>query len=572
MPEDPDLLHFNGIDASNWGYLFPSLTMSQAGQSLLLAPESEDSNADLQWQNRQNDRLYGLSEGIDPKSLGKAGWGVMFAPETPPAVREALEPLLQLRREQAGDLFKIYERENTYRNGETKNDFLSRNGAGGGGLVHPTPKNVPYYLMIVGSPEAVPYEFQYAVDVQYAVGRLHFDTPEEYAHYAATVVAAERGELGPRERTAAFFGVSNPDDTSTALSAEQLVAPLHQIVREDQPGWNVPLYAPDQCTRKQLSSLLGGADTPAFLLSATHGMGMPMSTGLHAAHNGALLCQDWPGPSEKNGHRDHYLAAEDIPDDARLGGLIAMMFACFSAGTPATDDFPWTAKRKAVPVSDRPMLSALPRRLLAHPKGGALAVIGHVDKAWDSSFRWTGDDPQLQTFRSTVKRLLEGHPVGSAMEPFNCRYAELSVDLLPIVERARSFIELSKQEIRTMTSQKDARNFLVIGDPAVRIPAPGDKPMPPREAFVVRSEPPGVAAFEVNSYTGTPDARVLRASTRVDASGKTDVLLPTTAGQLDAALWKAHLEAVEQASSHQARMANARGAAAPNRPEPTKSE
>ncbi len=455
---------FNGIDGSTGRYLLPPMTPQQVAALGLSARALE---CDFSREHPIFD--------CDPRNLAETGWGVIYAPEISDEIKAALSVLLAHRREQATDRRPSYFQEYEYRPGETASQFLARQGATVGAAADPD--RVPFYLLLVGDPEAIPFTFQCELDVNYAVGRIHFDAPEEYGRYARSVVDGETGTLRPRRpRQVSLFGVSNEGDPATRRTSEELVRPLAATLVKPEQGWNVSTYLGAQADKTQLARLLGGSDVPSLLFTASHGVRFPLDDERQLARQGALVCQDWPGPADEEGvTRDQYFAADDLSADAQLHGLVAFLFACYSAGTPARDNFEQQVLSKPPEIAPHAFVSRLSQALLSHPNGGALAVVGHVDRTWTTSFETVGFEKAGQgdgvdTFRNALRRLLSGHTVGWAMEYFNQAHATMSAELSRLWE-AQHFLEDVDPDWFSYLwmSHNDARNFIVFGDPAVKL-------------------------------------------------------------------------------------------------------
>lgn len=334
----------------------------------------------------------------------------------------------------------------------------------------------PYYVLLVGSPEAIPFRFQYTLDVQAAVGRLSFARLEDYAQYAQKVVDFETRNDAFVAKKAVFFATEHPwKDDPTPISRRYMTDPLVNMVQAK--GTPVSYFAGDAATLANLGSIFGGPEgAPALVYTATHGLGVPgTDEGVRRRLQGALVCQDYDGQAG-------VFSADLVPQAAFGHGSILFAFACYGAGTPKESDFfHWIRDPRLLNYRPtRDFIAALPQKLLAHPQG-PLAFIGHLDPAWIFSFadpdRLEGDrgwGTRMAPFRQTVDQLLQGASVGYAVKRFNEVYATISVKLTNIENQFRRDAtkgenpQWTKELIDTWMTRNDSQNFIVLGDPAVK--------------------------------------------------------------------------------------------------------
>jgi hypothetical protein len=411
-------------------------------------------------------RLRAPGRGVDADDLGSAGWAVVYPPGERMRLEALLHDLLELRQDQAGDLYRsieLFPNEDCY-------SFLERHRANTG---QADPERLPYYLLLAGSPKQIPFELQGQLDQIYAVGRIHFDEEERYAAYAKSVKDAETdGEWKPRRRMA-LFGVQNRGDRATLRTTERLIKPLGAQVGRRLSGrtdWLLEQVVERAATKARLAELLTAPEAPAVLFTASHGMVFDPEDARQTALQGALLCSDWGGPGTSV-RREDYLAAEDLVIRGRpLHGSIIVHLACHSGGTPSWDSFHPPGSEDRRRLTRLPFVAALPQRLLGD--AGALAVVAHVDRAWTTSFDWNPevDEPDPKVFQDLVLPLLDGCRIGDATESLGSLYGLLATRVKECWDQDRSRGALDPAgNVRLWRATNDIRNFAVFGDPAVRV-------------------------------------------------------------------------------------------------------
>jgi hypothetical protein len=341
----------------------------------------------------------------------------------------------------------------------------------------------PHYILIAGGPEQVPFLFQSMLDTVAATGRVAFDSLEDLRTYVDKVIRLETAESPVVEREALFFAPDYGWDDPTYFSCHYMAEPLAEEA-QNQLGFNTLTILGEQATKERLQETLQTA-RPAVVFTASHGMGAPNeSFEMQRRINGAICCQPVGRELKKE---DWLFTADDVSlEEPFLEGATLFQFACFGYGTPAESDFAHWDPRIDKLNAPADFIAALPKRLLAHPRG-PLTYVGHVDVALLHGFadpdnpmpaigeRW---NDRIEPFYTAIRSLLAVDPVSLAMEDMFERYNITNAQLTATFDRLeRGKIQITpdfhSRFVSLFLTRSDAQNYMIYGDPAVclRIPA-----------------------------------------------------------------------------------------------------
>ena len=428
----------------------------------------------------------------DPNDLTQAGWGVIFASDADPAIQAQLQPLIDLRRQQVQDraLFKTFTGDSGVLPGQTAASWTQQRGVALTAAVNPY-QGVPYYLLIVGSPERIPFEFQALLKMQWAVGRLYFDDLEDYGRYAQAVVQYESKSFTPvQSKSAAVWVTRNSGDLATAMLcgaiSQDFLADGNQLGARRQFALNA--FTNEKATKAQLVEILRGnvpGGPPAVIFTGSHGCEYKADDAVKQRRmQGSFMTQEWtPGTPASPANQ---FCADDVPADARLQGTVGFLFACYSGACPAENNYYFAGDGSRINVAPAPFVARLPQALLSH---GMLAVIAHIDLAFPYAFQDTSGTPQPQAVRTPLELLMKGKRTGLAADTLSIMWSARSSQLAMAQAQAPPAVPagtntssgataaatappstaMSKALARMTIARDDARNYIVLGDPATQL-------------------------------------------------------------------------------------------------------
>ena len=341
------------------------------------------------------------------------------------------------------------------------------------------PRKKLNHVLIVATPEQIPFGFQSRLSILPKVGRVCFDNLDDLQNYVDKVIQMSATPPDNLKKQSSFFAtnygiLSNGNYDVTHYSYHELVKPLKQFLTND--GIPVEIMTLEEMKKIPMVRKLE-TNHSSLVFFAGHGVGnVPQDK--QSQLQGAFCCQDW---IETKNDSELFSANDFLnTDEPFLEGSMIVNFSCFSYGTPKLDDivnFSFEGTQTSDSLASESFIAAIPKKLLAHPRG-PLGYIGHANSLYLSGFynlsSSLSDDQRrdISPFEAVVDCLLQNDTLGNSIENM---VDTLSMETTRFVQAVNRFqrgdesrntkLEIANSYFQTF----DFANYLVFGDPAIQL-------------------------------------------------------------------------------------------------------
>lgn len=330
------------------------------------------------------------------------------------------------------------------------------------------PAALPYYLLIVGGPEAVPWDIQFLLNETRAVGRLALEG-KALDRYVARLRDGWAGSACDI-RSPFVWAVDHGPDDITRTMCDSLARPVFAKYSGDPDlaGATMSGGRDTAATADDLRAGLGRK--PGVVVTTSHGMTGPLDD------PAALRRQlGWLVDSNHEAVDPSSLFEAWEPD-----GAVWYAHACCSAGSRSPSHFSGLfdvatsiGRILAGVAASGSAVAPLPQALLG-AKQPARGFVGHVEP----TFNWTLQHPDnrqfltssLQTF--LYDNLYRGQPIGHAMRVHYERVLGLAAehDLSRDLFNSGGAGDHETLLLYSQVAMRDIRSTVLLGDPTVALP------------------------------------------------------------------------------------------------------
>lgn len=328
---------------------------------------------------------------------------------------------------------------------------------------------LPWYMLIAGTPNEIPWHVQYLMNATCFTGRLDLDE-EASARYVDALVNGWKESVVSSNRPVVWAVDNGPPDI-TWLMRGTIADPVAAKLRADlQIGNKIAHLAGATATASGFINAVKLAQ-PALIVTTSHGLTSPISDPAVMRKQLGLLV-DGLGAS---------ITPEALLDDWQPDGAIWYAHACCSAGSDVGTSYKGLVKAGSSVEQTLEAVGALgaavaplPKALLGARKP-ARAFVGQVEP----TFNYTLRNPEnRQVLTDSIQKALYNHmfrrepePVGMAFARCYRHVGELFAQWHQLVrDVGRAVPGARETALRVQLMAIDRQSMVILGDPTAVLP------------------------------------------------------------------------------------------------------